>query len=191
MAQEATELFAAYPAYHGPAVRAWLARAPQAPGGGPVTLVTSPQETREVQHCQEPIVVVSGGGMATGGRALSYLRAWLPDPRTVVLFPGYQAAGTPGRALVEGAPAIEVRGEMVPVRARIRQSDAFSAHADAPAILRWLKGFHIRPRRVFLVHGEPHAMFALARRIRAELAWQTRAPAFGEKVRLAARPTAR
>lgn len=189
LAYEATELFAAYPAYHGPAVRAWLARAPHAHIGGSVTLVTSLQQTREILQSHEPIVVVSSGGMATGGRTLSYLRAWLPDARTVVLFPGYQAAGTPGRALIDGAQAIEIQHEMVPVRARVRQSDAFSAHADASAILNWLAGFRLRPHRVFLVHGEPHAMFALARRIRATLGWQTRIPTFGEKVRLLTRPT--
>jgi metallo-beta-lactamase family protein len=99
--------------------------------------------------------------MATGGRILHHFRRLLPDPRTTVLFVGYQAAGTRGRLLRDGAREVRVFGESVPVRAAILASDAYSAHADRGEILRWLRGFRRPPSITYLVHGEPGAAEAL------------------------------
>jgi metallo-beta-lactamase family protein len=109
--------------------------------------------------------------MATGGRILHHLRRRLPDPRQVILFAGYQAPGTRGRALVDGVEAIKMFGEFIPVRAEVRQTDAFSAHADEAELLRWLEGFRQPPARTYLVHGEPPAAAALAAAIQARFGW--------------------
>ena len=93
-----------------------------------------------------PAIVISSSGMATGGRVLHHLKAALPDPRNTVLFVGYQAEGTRGRQLVDGAPRSRSTGRTIPVNAHVEQIDSMSAHADSTEILRWLGGFTRPPR---------------------------------------------
>jgi metallo-beta-lactamase family protein len=134
-------------------------------------LAKSVQDSKALNEVDGPVVVISGSGMATGGRVLHHLSHRLPDPRTTVLFVGYQAAGTRGRLLKDGAKEIRIFGENVPVRATIMVSDAYSAHADQGEILRWLKGFARPPRMTYIVHGEPEAARALREKIAGDLAW--------------------
>ena len=101
-----------------------------------------------------PAIVISSSGMATGGRVLHHLKAALPDPRNAVLLVGFQAAGTRGRSLADGAAAVKIHGQMIPVHARVEKIDSMSAHADSEEVLRWLGGFTRPPRTTFLVHGE-------------------------------------
>ena len=122
--------------------------------------------------------------MATGGRVLNHLAAALPEPRNTVLFVGFQAAGTRGRRLVDGEAEVKIHGRMVPVSARIELIESMSAHADANEILRWLGGFARPPKTTFLVHGEPLPMETLASRIRNDLGWTTRMPAYGDRIDL-------
>ncbi len=136
-----------------------------------MTIVGSPQQSADLVASRQPAIVISASGMATGGRVLRHLAATLPDARNTVLFVGYQAAGTRGRSLCDGAKSVKLLGSFVPVAARIERLDSMSAHADADEILRWLSGFSGPPRRTFLVHGEPPALDALAARIRSELGW--------------------
>ena len=123
--------------------------------------------------------------MATGGRVLHHLAATLPSPKHTVLFVGYQAAGTRGRALTDGAKAVKLLGRDVPVNARVERIDSMSAHADANEIMRWLSGFTRAPKTTFLVHGEPPALEALAARIRRERGWNVHIAAHHERVELA------
>jgi metallo-beta-lactamase family protein len=91
--------------------------------------------------------------MATGGRVLNHLKAALPRTRNTVLFVGYQAAGTRGRQLLEGAETVKIHGQLVPVGARVERIDSMSAHADAGEMMQWLRGFTKAPRITYLVHG--------------------------------------
>jgi metallo-beta-lactamase family protein len=141
-----------------------------------LTLVTSIGESRAIQESAEPAIVISSSGMATGGRVLHHLVRVLPDPKNTVLFSGYQAAGTRGRQLEDGATLVRIHGQEVPVRARIERLDSMSAHADSDEILRWLRGFPRPPALTCLVHGEPGPMDALKLRIEKELGWAVRAP---------------
>jgi metallo-beta-lactamase family protein len=134
-------------------------------------IVASPQQSRELTSSRGPAIVISASGMATGGRVLHHLAAALPDEKSTVLFVGFQAEGTRGRQLVDGAAEVKIHGTQVPVRARIAKIDSMSAHADAGEILRWLRGFERAPNRTYLVHGEPEAATALRGRIAAELKW--------------------
>ncbi|HXG51930.1 MAG TPA: MBL fold metallo-hydrolase [candidate division Zixibacteria bacterium] len=140
------------------------------------------EESRAINDLQGPFVLLTSSGMATGGRVLHHLRQRLPDPKTVVLFVGYQAAGTRGQKLQQGAKEIKMFGRLVPVRARIETIDGFSAHADQAEILNWLEGFEEPPRQAYVVHGEPAAAQALARVIRERLRWRVTIPACGDKV---------
>jgi metallo-beta-lactamase family protein len=101
-----------------------------------------------------------------------------------VLFVGYQAAGTRGRRLVDGEPAIKIHGQMIPVQARIELVESMSAHADSNEILHWLEGFVKPPRLTSIVHGEVPAMETLSATIQARLGWTTKMPAYGETVEL-------
>ena len=148
------------------------------------TAVASPQQSKEVQASASPCIVISASGMATGGRVLHHLKAALPRRRNTVLFVGYQAAGTRGRQLVEGAETVKIHGQHVPVAARIERIDSMSAHADANEIMQWLRGFTRAPRMTCLVHGEPPSQEALKARIEQELGWQVRIPEYLEQVRL-------
>jgi len=148
------------------------------------TAVASPQQSKEVQASAAPCIVVSASGMATGGRVLHHLKSALPRKRNTVLFVGYQAAGTRGRQLLEGAVTVKIHGEIVPVGARIERIDSMSAHADAGEIMQWLRGFTKAPRMTYLVHGEPPAQAALKERIEQELGWSVHVPEYLEQVQL-------
>jgi metallo-beta-lactamase family protein len=149
-----------------------------------LVMVSSARQSADLVASRQPSIVISASGMATGGRVLHHLAATLSNPKNTVLFVGYQAAGTRGRALVEGATEVKLLGRHVPVAARIEKIDSMSAHADAGEILRWLSGFSRAPRMTFLVHGEPAALDALHARITAERQWPVHIPAYRESVPL-------
>lgn len=131
-----------------------------------------------------PKVIVSASGMATGGRVLHHLKHYAPDPRNTILFAGFQAGGTRGAAMVAGADQIKIHGRHVPVRARVRNLEMLSAHADAEEIMTWLKGFGNAPRTTFITHGEPAASEALRHRIEEELGWSCIVPDHAQRVDL-------
>jgi metallo-beta-lactamase family protein len=149
-----------------------------------LTIVSSPQQSKELVASRRPAIVIASSGMATGGRVLHHLEAALPDPRNTVLFVGYQAAGTRGRLLVDGATTVKIKGHDIPVAADVEQLDSMSAHADSNEIMRWLSNFTSPPAKTFLVHGEPIALTALADRIRTEKGWSVHAPSYAERVEI-------
>jgi metallo-beta-lactamase family protein len=151
--------------------------------GKRVRLVHSAGESKALNRVRGPVIIISASGMATGGRILHHLTQRLPDSRTTVLLVGFQAAGTRGRALKDGATALRMFGQQVPVRAVVECIDALSAHAGQDEVLRWLDGFERPPRATYLVHGEPEAATALERLVRAR-GWTVRAARDGETVPL-------
>jgi metallo-beta-lactamase family protein len=142
----------------------------------------SEAESRAINAVRGPTIIISSSGMATGGRILHHLAQRLPDPRATVLLVGFQAIGTRGRALEDGAREITIFGQQVPVRARVERIDALSAHADGDEILRWLRGFERPPRVTYLVHGEPEGATALAAAIRERLKWNVEIASDGAAV---------
>ena len=149
-----------------------------------LTVVSSVQQSVELVASTRPAIVIASSGMATGGRVLHHLAEALPHARNTVLFVGYQAAGTRGRKLVDGATEIRIRGRDVPVGARIERLDSMSAHADSDEIMRWLSGFMRPPATTFLVHGEPVALDALRCRIEHERRWPVHVAEDRERVEL-------
>ena len=132
-------------------------------------LVSSPQQSAELVQSKLTCIVLSSSGMATGGRVLNHLKGALPNPRNTVLFTGYQAAGTRGRQLIDGATEVRIHGQMVPVAAKIEIVESMSAHADSDELIRWLRGFAAPPQVTYLVHGEPGALQAMQARITQDL----------------------
>ena len=123
-----------------------------------------------------PAIVLSASGMCTGGRIKHHLKWRLPDSRNVVLFVGYQAEGTRGRWLLNGAKRVRIHGQELPVHARIASLHALSGHAGHDELLRWLDSFARPPQITFIVHGEPKASRTLQTGIEKR-GWQTRIPA--------------
>ncbi len=144
----------------------------------------SPEQSKAINRVEGPCVIISASGMATGGRVLHHLARRLPDPRTTVMLVGYQAAGTRGWSLQNGARAVRIHGEEVPVRATVVSLSGFSAHGDKDEVDRWLGTLPAPPRRVFCVHGEPPALAATAQRLAAR-GWEARVARDREEVDLA------
>jgi metallo-beta-lactamase family protein len=181
MAIDATALFHAHREEHGLSESecAAMCRLP--------TCARDVEDSKAIDRRSGPMIVISASGMATGGRVLHHLRRFLPDQRTTVLFVGYQAAGTRGRSLIDGAHEVKLLGQYVPVRAHIVQLDALSAHADYEEMIAWLAASNLSPHRVFVTHGEPSAADALRRRLRDAFGWDAVVPEMGAIAQLVPR----
>ena len=154
-----------------------------------VRVVQTPEESRSLNTRSGPMIILSASGMATGGRVVHHIKAFAPDPRNLILFPGFQAAGTRGATMTNGGTEVKIHGEYIPVRAEVVRMDSLSAHADAAEILDWLSGFERPPRKTFIIHGEPAAADELRRRIVERLGWDCLVPEYGQAFELGeARP---
>lgn len=139
------------------------------------------EESKSLNHIEGSAIIVSSSGMMTGGRILHHLKAYLPDPKSTIVITGFQAAGTRGRAVLDGARAVKIHGMPVTVNAKIEFIESLSAHGDYADILRWLKGFTGPPKTTFLVHGESESSNSLKERIEKELGWNVVVPKYLEK----------
>jgi metallo-beta-lactamase family protein len=143
------------------------------------------QESKAINDQTAPAVIISANGMATGGRIVHHLMNRVPDGRNSIVFVGFQAAGTRGRYLVEGAKTIRIYGMEYPVRAQVRSILGFSAHGDYNEILRWMGSFKAPPTKTFLVHGEPRAIVGMKERIADKYpGWQVAVPKYRETFEL-------
>jgi len=176
MAEEATDIYARHAGEHrlAPAACQAMCRAAR--------FVNSVEESKRLDGLNEPMVLISASGMATGGRVLHHLKIFAPEPRNTILFVGFQAGGTRGEAMVNGADSVKIHGAYVPVRAEVVALEGFSAHADYAEIIQWLKQFESPPLQTFITHGEPAAADALRRRIEQQLHWRCRVPEYLERV---------
>lgn len=125
-------------------------------------------------------IIISASGMCNGGRVLHHLYHRLPRENDTVLFVGYQAEGTRGRAILEGEPHVKIFGEEVPVKCTVKHINGLSAHADKDELLRWLQGFKNSPKNTFIVHGEQENAQAFSETIRSEFGWNTTVPYYLE-----------
>jgi metallo-beta-lactamase family protein len=122
--------------------------------------------------------------MLTGGRVLHHALRILPDPDATLVFVGFQANGTRGRHIQDGAGSIRIMRSEVPVRCNVETVEGFSAHADRDGIMRWLSGLPAAPKRVFLTHGEPTAAVALSHDIKERFGWDAHVPELNESIEL-------
>lgn len=143
-------------------------------------MVRDRSQSKALNSHKGPLVIIAGSGMCNGGRIVHHLLNRLDDAKTTVLMTGFQAKGTPGRALLEGKPEWRMMGRTVNVAARIEKLNSLSAHADRSEIMAWLGGFKEPPRQTFVVHGEPEAQDALCDQVRRELGWNILAPEMGD-----------
>jgi len=147
-------------------------------------IVNSVEESRALNQMKGPMIILSASGMASGGRVVHHLKAFAPKSNNTILFAGFQAAGTRGAALVDGAKEIKIHGEYYPVRARVEFISNLSAHADYAEIIDWLRGFEAAPKKTFIIHGEPLAADAMRLHVEEEMHWRTIVPDYLETVTL-------
>jgi metallo-beta-lactamase family protein len=140
--------------------------------------------SQRLNNPRRPSIVISASGMGTGGRVVHHLAHQLPDRRNSVILTGFQAAGTRGRQLADGARQVKIHGRYVPVRAEIVDVPDFSVHSDARETIDWLSHVPVPPRTVYVVHGEPASARALAERVTSELGWTAVVPSYRERVLL-------
>jgi metallo-beta-lactamase family protein len=146
----------------------------------------SVEESKALNELKGPRIIISSSGMLTGGRVLHHLARLLPDPKNLLVLVGYQAAGTRGRAMLEGARSIKLHGGQVPVRAEFIDVHGLSAHADRHGLLRWVRSAEKPPSLIFVVHGEPEAAMALQSLIGRELKIRAVVPRLGDSFELEA-----
>lgn len=144
----------------------------------------STEDSRGLNGLKGPFIVLAGSGMATGGRILHHLENRGADPRNALLLSGFQAAGTRGRAIAEGAGSIKLHGRFVTMAAQVIALSGLSGHADQRGLLDWLSTAPRPPRRLFINHGEPEAAAALAAAVTETLGWPVHIPKQGEAITL-------
>ncbi|MGC2889276.1 MAG: MBL fold metallo-hydrolase [Candidatus Acidiferrum sp.] len=135
-------------------------------------LTRSVEDSKAINNVKTPCIIVSASGMISGGRVLHHLAQRLPDARNAVILAGFQAVGTRGRALQEGAKVLHLFGQAVPVCAEILEMGQFSAHAGKSELLRWLTALPAPPKQTYLTHGEPEAAQNLQGAIQDKFKWK-------------------
>jgi metallo-beta-lactamase family protein len=159
-------------------------------GGDPLSvhefhLARTVEDSKKINDVKTPCVIISASGMVTGGRVLHHLAQRLSDPRNCVILGGFQAEGTRGRALQEGAKSLTLFGHVVPVRAEIVEMGQFSAHAGKSELLRWMTGLQGPPKQVYLTHGESQAAQSLQQAITTNFCWKAAVARYLDTVEIA------
>ena len=150
-----------------------------------VTFTRTVDESKAIASMQHPKIILSASGMLTGGRILHHLKQNLPNTNNVIIFVGYQAAGTRGAAMLAGAESVKIHGEYFPVRAKLVNLDGLSAHADYVELGDWMSMLKQPPKQTFIVHGEPQAQDTFRLYLQDRLKWNVSIPGHGDEVELA------
>jgi len=148
------------------------------------TFTNSVKESKKIDHTNQSKIIIAGSGMAEGGRVLHHFKHYIHDAKNTVVFVGFQAEGTTGRSLIEGAKKIKVDNKRLNVNADIKRIESFSAHADYNEILDWLKNFENDIKKVFITHGEKKAALSLKNKIEKQFHWPTIIPKYSESFEL-------
>jgi metallo-beta-lactamase family protein len=147
-------------------------------------MVQSTEESRAIASLKESCIIIAGSGMVTGGRIKHHIANNISRPESTILFVGYQAEGTLGRLLLEGAQEVRLYGEKHKVRAHVEKIEGFSSHADQEGLLHWLSDIRVPPHCVFITHGEEKAATNFARNLSEKTGWKTQAPRYKDMVKL-------
>jgi metallo-beta-lactamase family protein len=142
------------------------------------------EQSKAINNIKKSIMVIAGSGMCNGGRIKYHLVSNISRPESTIMFVGYQAEGTLGRQIVDGASEVRILGNMYPVRARIAKINGFSAHADKDELLKWLRELKTPPRTVFVVHGEAESSKNFSNYIREQTGWHVHVPTYQDTITL-------
>ncbi|MBI2097241.1 MAG: MBL fold metallo-hydrolase [Candidatus Sungbacteria bacterium] len=180
LAIKITEVFEKYHDYFSDEVKALYLKHPHLFEFRGLRRTPTAEESKAINNVPPPKVIIAGSGMMTGGRILHHLKRYLPDPRSSLLIVGYQASGSIGRSIIEGADSVEIFNERVPVRAKIIQAQGFSAHADRERLFEFIKHLKYSLKHVFAVHAEPDKAESLVQVVRDRLGIAADAPKLGD-----------
>lgn len=144
-------------------------------------MTSSTKESKAINETAGPAIIIAGSGMCTGGRIKHHMVNTISDAKNTLLFIGYQAQGTLGRRLVDGADEVRIHGEPRQVKARVEQISGFSAHADRDELMHWLTSMKKKPRGVFVVHGEAESAKAFGEHLRGKTGWNVTVPAYKDQ----------
>jgi metallo-beta-lactamase family protein len=184
MATSITEVFEHYPGLLDEDM-VELMRRRKSPFDFPgLKMTRTTDESKVINHISGTVIIIAGSGMCTGGRIKHHLVNNISRTESTILFPGYQATGTLGRQIVDGAKEVRILGQMYPVKARIVKINGFSAHADRDELFRWLSGLRRPPLHLFVTHGEPDAAQYFANFVKEKTGWQISVPSYQDKVTL-------
>ncbi len=184
MAINVTDVFDNHPELYDSEMRE-LVRRNKSPFDFPgLRMTQTTRESKAINHIRGTVIIIAGSGMCTGGRIKHHLVNNITRPESTVLFVGYQAAGTLGRHIVEGADEVRILGQNYPVRAKIVKLDGFSAHADRDDLMRWLGQLDSPPRQVFVTHGEPDSARALAEGVKKNFNYNVTIPEYRDSITL-------
>ena len=184
MAIRATKVIRAYPQYYDVEALRKVAKGEDLFDFDGLHLCEDRDASKEINFVPPPKVIISGAGMMNGGRILHHLVRYLGNEKNTVLIIGYQANGTLGRKLYTGEKVVDVLGERVHVRAAVKSIGAYSAHADQPTLVNWIRSASSLPQRIFCTHGEEETAIGLATRLTEELGVLAHAPRLSEQVEL-------
>jgi metallo-beta-lactamase family protein len=182
LAEKVTHAYMTHPEYFSDEIRKRVEGGEDIFSFPGLHLAVQPEASRKLDESREQKILLAGSGMSSGGRVLSHERHYLPDPKSTILIVGYQAAGTLGRQLIEGAKYLELYKEKIPVRAKVVTMYGYSAHRDGEGLLEFANKTAQDADGVFIVHAEPAAAAFLTQRIRDYLSVRATAPEEGESV---------
>jgi len=184
MAIKAVQIFLKHTEEYTPETKALIAKYGSPLDWSNFYFDSTQDDSKKINDSKYPMIIVSSSGMVTGGRVLHHLMQRLPDPKNLVLFIGFQAPGTRGFTIKNGADTVRMFGQEVPIRAQVASLEQFSDHADTPELLQWLHTFQRAPKQTFLVHGEPDAAVQLRNAMTEALGWNVQVAAYKQKVAL-------
>ena len=184
MAIKITEVFKRHPELFDEEMST-LVRQNNSPFNFPNLIMTeTTDQSKAINHIAGTVMIIAGSGMCTGGRIKHHLVSNITRKESTALFVGYQAIGTLGRQIIDGAKRIRILGQYYPVRARIEQIHGFSSHADRNELLKWLSNLQKAPRRVFVVHGEAESAQRFGKFLTKQTGWKVSVPDYEETVLL-------
>ncbi|MFZ6011139.1 MAG: MBL fold metallo-hydrolase RNA specificity domain-containing protein, partial [Bacteroidota bacterium] len=178
MGRNVLEIFHRYPEWHR------LSKEECTEMCDDIIRVKTVEQTMKLVADHHPKIIIAGSGMATGGRILTYFERYLNDKAATILLVGYQAEGTRGRQLLDGAREIKLRGKFFKVNASVINVEGLSAHADQTELIHWMSGFSKPPKYILLTHGEPASAQALQEKIRQVYNWDTAIPRLNQVITL-------
>ena len=184
MAAEVNRLFARFQDWFKPDLQRRLAAGEELLGFPGLTTIRTVDESKALNRQREPSVIMATNGMCTAGRIKHHLAQYIDCPECMVLFVGYQGAGTLGRQLLDGRTNVRLHGRMRRVKAKVGRIEGFSGHADRGMLLRWLRHFAAPPQQVFVTHGEEEAALALAQQVHDEYHWNVTVPEYQQVVEI-------
>jgi len=182
MAVRVTEVFERYPELFDEDMIELLRKRESPFDFSGLNLVRTVEQSKAINHIKGTVIIMAGSGMCTGGRVKHHLVDNISRRQSTILFVGYQANGTLGRQIVDGAKKVRIFGQKHNVRARVAQLSGFSAHADRDELLEWLGGIKRPPRRLFVVHGEQDTAKQFADLVKSKIGWEAMAPAYKDTV---------